>query len=206
MSTTILCAESFLEMQVYPAYSWSYAGVLGGFMKILRWLDSLINTLLRISIILITITVITSMALQVCTRYFLPLPIYGLDEFTGHTAVWFYFLGAAYSAAHGEHIKADMLELFNISHHGQYLVSLFSSSVSVVIAGVMVVWSYKYLLWSIARNELTPSLKIPTAYFQVAILVGAVLMFIYFIKELCLGIFYKQDFVSTGFESLTSNK
>ncbi len=39
-------------------------------------------------------------------------------------------------------------------------------------------------MWSISKHEVTPSLHIPTVYFQSAILVGAVLLFIYFIKEL----------------------
>lgn len=174
-------------------------------MKIVEWADKIIQTILKVGIILVTIAVVVSMTLQVCGRYFLPLPLYGLDEFTGHTAVWFYFLGAAYSAAKSDHIKADMLEFFKIAPTGQYIISILTSLVSLIVSGFMVVWSYTYVMWSISRNELTPSLQIPTFYFQLAILVGAFLMFLYFLKELFSRFSRKQRFVKEEYESLVSN-
>jgi len=175
-------------------------------MKVLQYIDKIVDMFLRVGIILVTISVILSMTLQVCSRYFFTLPFYGFDEFTGHTAVWFYFLGAAYSASHNDHIKADMLDLFKVPAKGQYYVSLFASLVSIVISGFMTAWSYEYVKWSIARNEVTPSLLIPTVYFQVAILVGAVLMFFYFIKELYQKITHQQVLTNAKFESLVSNR
>lgn len=173
-------------------------------MSKLEIIDALIEKILMVAIILITIVVVTSMALQVCGRYFLPLPIHGLDEFTGHTAVWFYMLGAAYAALKSDHIKADMLEIFRIPAKAQHYISLLASLVSIVISGFMVVWSYNYVQWSISRHEVTPSLHIPTVYFQVAILVGAVLLFLFFLKELVSRILHKQPAVEHTFESSTS--
>lgn len=159
-------------------------------MNTLKLIDSFVEKALIAWIIIITIVVVASMALQVCGRYFIPLPFQGLDEFTGHTAVWFYMLGAAYSALKSDHIKADMLEIFRVPAKAQYFVSLLASVVSIVISGFMVVWSYNYVQWSIARNELTPALQIPTIYFQSAILVGAVLLFLFFFKELIIRILH----------------
>ncbi len=153
-------------------------------MNKLKYIDELLGKVLKTGIIIVTITVVIAMTLQVCNRYFLPLPFYGLDEFTGHTAVWFYMLGAAYAASRSDHIKADMLDIFKVPPAGQYYISLIASLISIVISGFMIVWSYRYVLWSISKHEVTPSLHIPTVYFQSAILVGAVLLFIYFIKEL----------------------
>ena len=116
-------------------------------MSKLQQLDALIGKILRVSIIAITIIVIGAMTLQVLGRYFIPLPFYGLDEFTGHTAVWFYMLGAAYSASKSDHTKADMLEIFKVPPKAQYVISLIASAISIVIAGFMIVWSYKYLVW-----------------------------------------------------------
>ena len=172
----------------------------------LRYLDALLNKILKVGIIFITITVVTAMTLQICGRYFLPLPFYGLDEFTGHTAVWFYMLGAAYSASSSDHIKADMMEILKIPNKARYFISLSASSLSIVISGFMIVWSYQYLRWSISRHEVTPSLHIPAVFFQAAILVGAVLLFLYFIKELGNRILHKQPFVAAEFESLVSNR
>ena len=174
-------------------------------MKTLQYIDALVDKILKWSILVITVTVVTAMTLQICGRYFIKLPIYGLDEFTGHTAVWFYMLGAAYSASRSDHIKADMLEVFRVPVKAQYFISLLASAVSIVISGFMIVWSYRYVLWSMSKNEVTPSLHIPTVYFQSAILVGAVLLFVYFIKELISRILHRQPFVEDEYESQVSN-
>jgi TRAP-type C4-dicarboxylate transport system permease small subunit len=175
-------------------------------MNKLEYVDALMDKTLKVIIIIITIVVVSGRTLQICGRYFIPLPFYGLDEFTGHTAVWFYMLGAAYSASRSDHIKADMLDVFHLPHKAQYVISLLASLVSIVISGFMIAWSYKYVVWSMSKNEVTPSLHIPTVYFQFAILVGAVLLFIYFIKELVIRIIHKQPFVGDTFESQISNQ
>lgn len=48
---------------------------------------------------------------------------------------------------------------------------------------VMVKWSYDYAVFSVAAREETIALKIPTIYFQAALLVGLSMMVIYFIVE-----------------------
>lgn len=153
-------------------------------MDLLRCFDEFLGKVLKIGIVLVAVTVICAMTLQICSRYFLPLPIYGMDEFTGHTAVWLYMLGAAYGASINDHIRADLLEVFKVSPKVMYTASVFASCVSIVISMFLVVWSRQYVLWSIAKSEKTPSLHIPTVYFQTAILVGAVLLCLYFSKEL----------------------
>ena len=175
-------------------------------MNALQRIDALVDKILKVAIIIITITVVAAMTLQVMGRYFIPLPFYGLDEFTGHTAVWFYMLGAAYSASKSDHIKADMLEVFHVPPKAQEVIAILASVVSIVISGFMIAWSYQYVLWSMSKNEVTPSLHIPTYYFQTAILVGAVLLFIYFIKELVNRILHKQPLVEEEFESQVSNQ
>lgn len=163
-------------------------------MTWLLYLDNILGKVIRIGIITVAIAVIGGMTLQVCGRYFLPLPFYGMDEFTGHTAVWFYLLGAAYSTYHNDHIRADFLETFGVPPIIRYRLAIFSSVVSIVICGFLVVWSYKYVLWSISRGEVTPSLHIPTVYFQSAILVGALLMLIFFFRELIGRVRHKNTF------------
>lgn len=175
-------------------------------MNVLHRIDSLIDKILKAAIIIITITVVAAMALQVCGRYFIALPLHGLDEFTGHTAVWFYMLGAAYSASKSDHIKADMLDVFHVPPKGQHAISVLASLASIAISGVMIVWSYKYVLWSLAKHEVTPGLRIPTVYFQSAILFGAVLLFTYFIKELVMRLMHKQPLVTEEFESQVSSQ
>lgn len=150
---------------------------------------------MRVGIIAVAVMVIGAMTLQVCGRYFLPLPFYGMDELTGHTAVWFYLLGAAYSTYHNDHIRADFLETFGVAPIIRFYMSVFSTLVSIVISGFLVAWSYNYVLWSMAKHEVTPSLHIPTVYFQAAILVGAILMLLFFIREVIGKIRHKDMFI-----------
>jgi TRAP-type C4-dicarboxylate transport system permease small subunit len=174
-------------------------------MRALKFIDFLVDRILKVSIVIIAIVVVSAMTLQVCGRYFIPLPFHGLDELTGHTAVWFYMLGAAYSASSSDHIKADMLEVFKVPAKAQYFISLLASLVSLIISGFLIFWSYKYTLWSLAKHEMTPSLHIPTVYFQVSILVGAVLLFVFFCKELFKRIFHKQPLIVNEYESQIVN-
>lgn len=146
-------------------------------------LNTALEKIIKAGIILVAILVIGAMTLQICGRYFLPLPFYGMDELTGHSAVWFYMLGAAYSTYTNDHIRADFLETFGVPARIRYYASLFAACFSVVISGFLVVWSYRYVMWSMEKHEVTPSLHIPTVYFQSAILIGAILMLLFFIRE-----------------------
>lgn len=158
-------------------------------------LNAALERIIKVGIILVAIMVIGAMTLQICGRYFLPLPFYGMDELTGHTAVWFYMLGAAYSTYTNDHIRADFLETFGVPARIRFYSSVFATCVSVVISGLLVIWSYRYVIWSIEKHEVTPSLHIPTVYFQSAILVGAILMLLFFIREAAGKIRHKEMFI-----------
>ena len=56
-------------------------------------------------------------------------------------------------------------------------------AVAVVVSGYMVNWSYGYIHWSLIKKEVTPTLQVPTVIFQVAILIGALFMILYFVRE-----------------------
>ena len=52
-----------------------------------------------------------------------------------------------------------------------------------MVASYMISWSWEYIQWSLKKHEMTPTLRLPTVIFQVSILIGAVLMVYYFIRE-----------------------
>lgn len=151
--------------------------------KALKMADRFLSNSMKTIIILVTITAIGTMFLQVLTRYLLNISITGLDEFTGHTAVWMYLIGAAYGTYDRSQIKAEMLHLIFKSPNILNFSKILTSAISIVVAGYMTVWSYEYVVWSITRHETTPALQIPTVYFQVSFLISAILMVIYFTVE-----------------------
>jgi TRAP-type C4-dicarboxylate transport system permease small subunit len=134
-------------------------------------------------IIVITIMAACTMLLQVVARYVFEIAISGLDEITGHTAVWMYLMGAAYGALDRSQIKAEMAHLVVKNERILYMIRALATTIAVVVAGYMVSWSYGYVQWSIKKHEMTPTLQLPTVIFQVAILIGAILMVYYFIRE-----------------------
>lgn len=152
-------------------------------VKGLNRLDATIKFCLSAIIIIVTIMASCSMLLQVVARYVFEIAISGLDEITGHTAVWMYMMGAAYGSLEQSQIKAEMVHLFIRNDRILNSVRALAAAIGAVVAGYMVSWSYGYVKWSIAKHEVTPTLQIPTVFFQIAILIGAVLMVTYFIRE-----------------------
>jgi len=145
--------------------------------------DAVIEKSMKTIIIAITAMASVTMLLQVITRYFFEIAISGLDEITGHTAVWMYLMGAAYGAFDRTQIKAEMIHLIIKNTRAVNLVRALASLIATVVAGYMVAWSYGYVRWSILKHEVTPTLQYPTVIFQSAILVGGVLMAYYFSRE-----------------------
>jgi len=146
--------------------------------------DKILDYSMRTIIIAITIMASCTMLLQVIARYVFEIAISGLDEITGHTAVWLYMMGAAYGAFDRSQIKAEMAHLVVKNERILYLIRAFATLIAVVVAGYMVSWSYEYIQWNLKKHEMTPTLRLPTVIFQVSILIGAVLMVYFFIREM----------------------
>jgi len=146
--------------------------------------DKILDYSMRTIIIAITIMASCTMLLQVIARYVFEIAISGLDEITGHTAVWLYMMGAAYGAFDRSQIKAEMAHLVVKNERALNLVRAFATLIAVVVAGYMVSWSWEYIQWSLKKHEMTPTLRLPTVIFQVSILIGAILMVYFFIREM----------------------
>ncbi len=145
--------------------------------------DRILDYSMRTIIIAITIMASCTMLLQVIARYVFEIAISGLDEITGHTAVWLYMMGAAYGSYDRSQIKAEMAHLVVKNERILNLIRAFATLIAVVVASYMISWSWEYIQWSLKKHEMTPTLRLPTVIFQVSILIGAVLMVYFFIRE-----------------------
>ena len=150
---------------------------------ILALTDKVVDKVMKAIIIIITVTASCTMLVQVIARYVFEISISGLDEITGHTAVWLYLMGAAYGYFERTQIKAEMVHLVIKNRRALSVVRAFAMAIAAVVAGYMTVWSYGYVRWSVIKHEMTPTLQLPTVIFQISILIGAVLMLFYFIRE-----------------------
>jgi TRAP-type C4-dicarboxylate transport system permease small subunit len=156
---------------------------MSALLRYVQQVDVVIRRLMSTIIIIVTILASCSMLLQVIARYIFEIAISGLDELTGHIAVWMYMMGAAYGSLTRTQIKAEMVHLLVRNKTALYCIRTLSTLIGAGIAGTMVVWSYGYVQWSLMKHEVTPTLQIPTVVFQFPILLGAVLMTYYFLRE-----------------------
>lgn len=151
--------------------------------QIIQRSDTVIRRVMSTIIILVTVMASFSMLLQVIARYIFEVAISGLDELTGHIAVWMYMMGAAYGSLNKTQIKAEMVHLFIKNKTVLSCIRALTTTIGAIIAGYMVTWSYGYVNWSFVKHEVTPTLQLPTVIFQFPILLGAILMVIYFLRE-----------------------
>ena len=122
----------------------------------------------------------TAMLAEVVTRYFFGHSLFGLEQFVGYTAVWVYFIGAAYGAYERSHIKAEFIGMAIKNKRKLMIVRSAAAAVATFVSCVLAKWSLDFCLASIRVHETSPTHNVPMVYFQSALLVGAILMVAYF--------------------------
>lgn len=152
--------------------------------RILRCLDQGLAFLQRLLLISVSIIVICTVSIEVVTRYAFQAPIWGMEEITGHTAVWLYMIGAAYGTYDRSHIMAEFVHLIIKNLRILKILRILAVAISIFICCFMIRWSYEYVTWSLTRHEITPALHWPTVYFQIPILISSILMAVYFAVEM----------------------
>ena len=122
--------------------------------------------------------------IEVMLRYVFESPLFGIEEMIVFIAMWLYFLGASLGAYDRTHIKADVIYVWVKTPRAMAIVSTINSIVTVVLAAILSVWSYDYIVFSFQRGGATPALRLPQVIAHMAVFVGAVLMTVYFFAEL----------------------
>jgi TRAP-type C4-dicarboxylate transport system permease small subunit len=122
--------------------------------------------------------------LEIVFRYFLFLPLHGIEELATYLALWTYFIGGAYGAYEGSHISASLLEMLVSNDRALRIIDVVVKAISAFIAGWMTVWTSEYLLWSIAHKPHSLELQMPLYFVHAAMAVGLALMTFYFVIDL----------------------
>ncbi|MFW6055213.1 MAG: TRAP transporter small permease [Thermodesulfobacteriota bacterium] len=126
----------------------------------------------------------TLIFVEVFLRYVLGSPLFGVEELILFTAIWLYFIGAAYGAYERTHIKAELIHLWFQSPRSRALVRSITGVITVFLAATMVKWSYPYFIWGLTRGATSQALLLPMVLCQSAIFFGSILMCLYFTTEL----------------------
>ena len=137
----------------------------------------------RVILVLLTLIVAFGMFIEVWLRYFLKLPLMGIEELTILAAFWLYFLGGAYGAYERNHIKAELIHLL-LGRRALGTVTIVMGLLAVILGCLLSVWGYNYVIWAIAKRPESPIFRIPMVYVQSSIFVGFVLISFYSFIEL----------------------
>ncbi|AXS40065.1 TRAP transporter small permease [Breoghania sp. L-A4] len=155
------------------------SGLLQGLWAFKLWLQKL---MLVVTCAGVTILVM----MEIIFRYFLFLPLHGIEELATYLAVWTYFIGGAYGAYERSHISASLLDVIVKNAKVIGAIDLIIKLITLVVAAWMTVWVVQYLLWSIERRPHSLELQMPLYYVHAAMAVGLGLMSFYFLVDFIL--------------------
>ncbi len=117
--------------------------------------------------------------IQVITRYFLQVPVMGLEETIMFPTIWLYILGAVNASRENTHIRANVLEIFLKTERQHTILAIIGEAVSLIIGLWLLSWAWEFTAYSWRVWKESPTLYIPTFYADVALVVGMVLMMVY---------------------------
>ena len=121
--------------------------------------------------------------LQALFRYFLDLPLFGIEEAAVYLAIWLYFIGAAYASYGRYYISASLLDLVFDGSQVQKVIELIAMLISLAVLGTMVYWCWLHLAWTAQFNMQSVELKMPIAFLQSIVVVGLALSWFYMLLE-----------------------
>lgn len=140
---------------------------------------------LKKATLVITCALFTTIILiEIVFRYFLFLPLHGMEELATYLAIWTYFIGGAYGAYERSHISASLIEMLVKNSRIRLLVMILVNIITVVVALWMSVWAFDYLAWSIRLGPRSLELRTPLYWVHASMFVGLALMSFYFAIEL----------------------
>lgn len=154
-------------------------------MKKFAWaVWNLLLVLQRAFLIIAGSTVTLLVFTEVMLRYVFGSPLFGVEELICIIAIWLYFIGSAYGAYERTHIKADLIHMWIKTPRPRAVVDSIASAITVVLAAILVSWSYPYFIFGLEKGETSQALLLPMVLSQSAIFFSAILMLLYFGVEL----------------------
>ncbi|NIA69386.1 TRAP transporter small permease [Pelagibius litoralis] len=120
---------------------------------------------------------------QIVVRYFLVIPMHGLEEIAVYSAVWTYFIGGAYGAYERSHISASLMEMVIAGQVARNWIKVLANAITVVVAVWATVWTFQYFQWSLRLQPRSLELQAPLYWAHASMFVGLGLMAFYFAIE-----------------------
>ena len=142
--------------------------------------DSLENWLL---VILISVVSLLGFV-QVILRYIFHAPLMGIEELLLFPTAWLFMLGTVRASAEKSQIVARVLEIFLKSPRAISALRTFAAILSTGVLLWLSKWGYESLRYLLRMQKESPTLYIPTIWYEAMVFIALVLMIIYTILEL----------------------
>lgn len=150
-------------------------------MKILRWMDENIESVLMIVLSLLTVTVIF---IQVFMRYVMGASLVWSEELARYAFIWLIFIGVSYGVKRQAHISVDALSMI-LNKKGNIVMGIVANLFFLAFAALLAYYSFNV---AIQVTRLSPALEIPLIWVYLAPAVGFALTSIRLVQRLIMQI------------------
>lgn len=148
--------------------------------------DAIFIKLLRPVIVFFGLSVAFMLAYAIFARAVLNKPVFGIEEVMLLCVMWFYMLGATVATRGRSHLKADFVKVMFKSEKVHRAAALISTVISLIIAIMIVRWSFDLMLWGLKKGQKTPVFSMPQVWSQASLLFTAVFFVLYNLRDLVL--------------------
>lgn len=147
--------------------------------KIFLRLDRVLDWINVFSLLSVTLL----MFLQVVLRYVFRAPLMGVEELCAFPAVWLYLFSAVKCSSERSHLVARVLEIFCRRRRAQFALRVLAACCSSLVLMWLTWWGYDYLKYALRIRKHTPSLYLPTLYYEACVFAALALMLLYTLLE-----------------------
>ena len=146
-------------------------------------LDGTARQTLRVVCIFLSVAVAVLMVTEIVARYFFTHAFRGLPEIYLLLVMWLYMLGAGLASANNSHLRIGIFNYLIKSPRGKHVYRLVVTTLTLIIAGFFVWWAVGLIRWAFIRPQTTPILRMPWLTSQASIMVAAILVGAYALRD-----------------------
>ncbi|HLR71174.1 MAG TPA: TRAP transporter small permease [Pseudogracilibacillus sp.] len=152
-------------------------------VKIVESIWHLLLHMQRVILVICSLLLALGLGLTVIMRYILKIDLFGLEELIVIPAFWLYFIGASFGTYKKSHISAELVSVYIKSKKVKIYIEFLTSLVTTILCFIVSYWSIQFFVWSFLSGAKSSAWKIPQYIPHSAILVGFLLMSLYFIVQ-----------------------
>ncbi|MDL2267033.1 TRAP transporter small permease subunit [Desulfovibrio sp. OttesenSCG-928-G15] len=152
---------------------------------------NLVDRLLDWSLPVLITSVTLLVFVQVLLRYVFNAPLMGIEELLMFPTTWLYMFGAIKASSEKTQIVARVLEIFLARQRSVYLLRAIGAAASTAVLLWVMKWGYDFFRYSLRVWKESPTLYIPTFWYEGVVFVSLVFILIYTICEVieCLSLY-----------------